>query len=132
MAATSRSKPLARWRWFSYERSRISPSRLKNTARRSAFCCSPLLRPTWLRRRNSGIILQPLQRKESPFQLSQFAQREGQTVLPGLGCELAQDHRGGDRSGFDGHCESQKSNPMISNDANIDGTRHEGRELGRD
>ncbi len=38
MAATSRFKPLARWRWFSKERSRISPSRLKNTARRSAFC----------------------------------------------------------------------------------------------
>ena len=34
-------------------------------------------------------ILQLLERKESPFQLSQFAQREGQTVLPGIGRELA-------------------------------------------
>ena len=37
-------------------------------------------------------VLQPLKRKESPFQLSQFAQREGQAVLPGIGRELAQDH----------------------------------------
>ena len=33
--------------------------------------------------------LQPLELKESPFQLSQFAQRERQAVLAGIGRELA-------------------------------------------
>jgi hypothetical protein len=42
-------------------------------------------------------VLQPLERKESPFQLSQFAQRERQAVLAGIGRELAQD-AGGNRT----------------------------------
>src|SRR5271165_2701699 len=35
-------------------------------------------------------VLQPLERKESPFQLSQFAQGERQAILAGIGRELAQ------------------------------------------
>ena len=38
-------------------------------------------------------VLQPLERKEGRFQLSQFAQGERQAVLAGIGRELAQDHR---------------------------------------
>ena len=56
----------------------IAPARRENT--RFSFHCY------------SDPVLQPLKRKESPFQLSQFAQREGQAVLPGIGRELAQDH----------------------------------------
>jgi hypothetical protein len=41
-------------------------------------------------------VLQPLERKESPFQLSQFAQRERQAVLAGIGRELAQRKLGAD------------------------------------
>jgi hypothetical protein len=54
MAATTRFRPLARCRWFSKERSRISPSRLKNTARASEFRASPLLRPAVTRRCKAG------------------------------------------------------------------------------
>jgi hypothetical protein len=54
MAATTRFRPLARCRWFSKERSRISPSRLKNTARANEFRASPLLRPAVTRRRKAG------------------------------------------------------------------------------
>src|SRR6516225_6272985 len=70
-------------------------------------------------------VLQPLERKESPFQLSQFAQRERQTVLAGIGRELAQDHRGGDCSRFDRQGEAQQFEPMIANDAKIDSARGE-------
>jgi hypothetical protein len=48
--------------------------------------------------------LQPLELKESPFQLSQFAQRERQAVLAGIGRELA-------RSRLDGSGASS-SNPV--------------------
>ena len=76
-------------------------------------------------------VLQPLERKESPFQLSQFAQRERQAVLPGIGRELAQDHRSGDRSRFDRQGEAQQFEPMIANDAKIDGACHRRSEIGR-
>jgi hypothetical protein len=45
IAATIRFNPLALWRWFLKERSRISPSLLKQTARAMALCVSPLFRP---------------------------------------------------------------------------------------
>src|SRR5271166_2187170 len=54
MAAVMRLRPDARKLWFSNVRSRISPWRWKNTARRSALLASPLLRPAWLRWRNTG------------------------------------------------------------------------------
>jgi hypothetical protein len=38
-------------------------------------------------------VLQPLERKESPFQLSQFAQRERQAVLAGAGPQDRRDPR---------------------------------------
>ena len=53
-------------------------------------------------------VLQPLERKESPFQLSQFSQGERQAVLTGIGRKLAQDHRGGDCSRFDRQGEAQQ------------------------
>ena len=49
-------RPDARKLWFSNVRSRISPWRWKNTARRSALLASPLLRPAWLRWRNTGQV----------------------------------------------------------------------------
>ena len=71
-------------------------------------------------------ILQPLQRKESPFQLCQFAQREGQTVLPGRRPRAC----AGSPAGFDRHCEAEHFEPLIGDDANIDAARHQRSELG--
>ena len=76
-------------------------------------------------------VLQPLERKEGRFQLSQFAQGERQAVLAGIGRELAQDHRGGDCSRFDRQGEAQQFEPMIANDAKIDSARRQRSELGR-
>ena len=76
-------------------------------------------------------ILQPVERKESPFQLSQFAAREGQTVLPGIGRELAEDHRSGDRSLCDRQGEAQQVDPWVTEDADIEGARHQRSALGR-
>ena len=81
--------------------------------------------------RLAPIMNRELERKESPFQLSQFAQRERQAVLAGIGRELAQDHRGGDCSRFDRQGEAQQFEPMIANDAKIDGARRQRSELGR-
>src|SRR5229473_7154316 len=50
-------------------------------------------------------FLQPLERKECPFQFAEFTQRERQAVLPGIGRELAQDHRRCDRPRFNRHGE---------------------------
>ena len=62
------------------ERSRISPSRLKNTARRRAFCCSPLLSPTWPRRRSSGSCSQSsVKSVRSSFPSSRSESRAGDT-----------------------------------------------------
>jgi hypothetical protein len=77
-------------------------------------------------------VLQPLERKESPFQL--FPVRAARA--PGrsggdIGRELAQDHRGGDCSRFDRQGEAQQFEPMIANDAKIDGARRQPSELGR-
>src|SRR6185437_2123541 len=52
MAATMRLRPEARKLWFSKARSRISPWRWKNTARRSELLASPLAQvgigqPSW-------------------------------------------------------------------------------------
>src|ERR1700757_4588717 len=49
IAAVIRLRPEARKLWFSNVRSRISPWRWKNTARRSELLASPLFRPAWLR-----------------------------------------------------------------------------------
>ncbi len=76
-------------------------------------------------------ILQPVERKESPFQLAQFAEREGQTVLSGIGRELREDHRSGDRSLFDRQGEAQQFAPVVTEDADIEGTGHQRSELGR-
>jgi hypothetical protein len=46
-------------------------------------------------------VLQPIKRKESTFQLAEFSKCVCEAVLPGLGRQLAQDHRGSDRSRFD-------------------------------
>ena len=81
--------------------------------------------------RLAPIMNRELERKESPFQLSQFAQGERQAVLAGIGRELAQDHRGGDCSRFDRQGESQQFEPMIANDTKIDGARSQPSELGR-
>ena len=56
IAATSRFNPLALWRWFSKERSRISPSLLKQTARAKALWASPLLRPVVTLRLKAGSL----------------------------------------------------------------------------
>jgi hypothetical protein len=45
-------------------------------------------------------VLQPLERKESPFQLAQFAQRERQAVLAGIGRELARSRLDGSGGEF--------------------------------
>ena len=58
MAAVTKSRPLARYRWFSKLRSRISPRRLKNTALARALRDSPLFNPAWTRRRNSTFCSQ--------------------------------------------------------------------------
>src|SRR3954447_9291040 len=54
MAAVSKLSPEARKLWFSNVRSRNSPWRWKNTARRSALLASPLFSPAWLRWRSAG------------------------------------------------------------------------------
>src|SRR5271157_4602767 len=64
MAAVMRLRPDARKLWFSNVRSRISPWRWKNTARRSALLASPLLRPAWLRWRNTGTV--PIRLTQTP------------------------------------------------------------------
>src|SRR3954471_24809851 len=54
MAAVSKLSPEARKLWFSNVRSRNSPWRWKNTARRSALLASPLFSPAWLCWRSAG------------------------------------------------------------------------------
>ncbi len=68
-------------------------------------------------------VLQPLERKECPFQFAKFTQRERQAVLPGIGREFAQNHRRCDRPRFNRHGEAQQFEPMIAYDAKIGGTR---------
>lgn len=48
-------------------------------------------------------VLQPVEREEGALELSQFTQRMGQTILAGIGSELAQNNRGRHRAGFDRH-----------------------------
>jgi len=54
IAAVIRLRLEARKLWFSKVRSRISPCRWKNTARRKELLASPLFRPAWLRWRKGG------------------------------------------------------------------------------
>ena len=102
MAATSRLRPLARWRWFSYERSRISPRRLKKDGATErilllAFVEADVAAAPQFR------VLQPVQREQRSLELSELAQRERQAVLPRIGRELAQDDGCRDGAGFDRH-----------------------------
>jgi hypothetical protein len=61
-----------------------------------------------------------------------FTQRERHAVLPGIGRELVHDHRRCDRPRFNRHGEAQQFEPMIADDAKIEGARHQRGELGRE
>src|ERR1035437_9621280 len=70
-------------------------------------------------------VLKPIKGKKCTFQLAKFTECECETVLPGIGRQLAQDHRGGDRSRFDRHGNAEQFEPMIADSAEIDGAGHE-------
>ncbi len=59
-------------------------------------------------------VLQPLERKESPFNFPSSRSASARAFC-GIGRELAQDHRSGDRSRFDRQGEAQQFEPMIAN-----------------
>src|SRR6218665_3132157 len=84
MAAVTRLRPLARYRCCSKLRSRISPRRLKNTARASALRASPLFSPACTRRRNSTLCSQSRMNSVRSIQPSSRSATARPSLCPAL------------------------------------------------
>lgn len=78
-----------------------------------------------------GRITQPVERGDRPFHAPQFAQRQGETVLSGIGCQAAQHGRRGDGARPDGGGQTQQFGPMDRQMLQIDLPAHQGLEAGR-
>src|ERR1700679_584227 len=109
MAAVMRLRPDARKLWFSKVRSRISPWRWKNTARRSALLASPLLRPAWLRWRSAG---SDSHCRVNSVRSAERAERPRQDVTDTRRRQLAQDDGRNDRAGLDRDLEPHEFRPL--------------------
>src|SRR6516164_4183190 len=124
IAAVMRLRPEGRKLWFSNVRSRISPWRWKNTARRSALLASPLFSPAWLRCRKSGSdshcsvnsvrSIRPSVRRARDKALRQDIAGTGRS-------KLAQDRRWKHRAGLDRGLETHELAPLADD---LSGVKH--------
>jgi hypothetical protein len=113
-----RLRPEARKLWFSNVRSRISPWRWKNTARRSELLASPLFSPAWLRWRKSGSDSHC--NVNSVRSIRPSAQGARQSIAgPGRG-KLAQDHRRQDRASLDRGLETHEFGPLADDRSRVE------------
>jgi len=65
-------------------------------------------------------LADPVEREQGTFKPSQLAQRGGDPVLPRIGSELAQDHRGRRRPGADRGDDPRDLRPVRPDEGNVD------------